>query len=302
MTELLNGSHNSSDSPARIAAELLYHYNFEPASCSIDQQIAAWLAQYPDQWLPFAIIEALYQGRYKTVSVAQILVIWHRRGQPLYHFNHEFERLIRGSLPRSPEASPEEPPAKLAPPPLKPVLSYRKMLLELPGVRAASRLERLNEIPSLRLALMRSGLDSRMATIDKSLPPAANGSIAAPATEPLVEPIAPVPPHLNPSPGATHSSPHPSPLALTDREFKEFKEGVLFGLSCGLAVRALAPRFRLELSRYYNPDWMKFLHLNTSIDQFTPTPAPPEFHSKLKSVVEPQYPSLVRSDLVRSEE
>jgi hypothetical protein len=48
-----------------------------------------------------AILEALYQGRYKVISVEEILKIWHRRGHPTFHFTGEFERLVCKNLPDS---------------------------------------------------------------------------------------------------------------------------------------------------------------------------------------------------------
>jgi hypothetical protein len=46
-----------------------------------------------------AVLEALYQGRYKVISVEEILKLWHRRGQPTFHFTHDFERLVCKNLP-----------------------------------------------------------------------------------------------------------------------------------------------------------------------------------------------------------
>ena len=80
------------------AAALLVHYSFERTHDGVEELMALWLQQYPPQWLRLAVIEALYQGRYKVVSVSQILATWKRRGQPLYHFNHEFERLVCGKF------------------------------------------------------------------------------------------------------------------------------------------------------------------------------------------------------------
>lgn len=77
-----------------IAAGLLSHYSFDRAGQTVGQLVATWLQQYPAAWLRAATIEALYQGRYKAVSVSQILSIWERRGQPLCHFNWEFERIV----------------------------------------------------------------------------------------------------------------------------------------------------------------------------------------------------------------
>ncbi|GAB4292151.1 MAG: hypothetical protein Fur0025_27680 [Oscillatoriaceae cyanobacterium] len=93
------------------AAALLVHYSFERTHDGVEELMAQWLQQYPPQWLRLAVIEALYQGRYKVISVSQILATWKRRGQPLYHFNHEFERLVCGQFNQISEdtATPETP-------------------------------------------------------------------------------------------------------------------------------------------------------------------------------------------------
>jgi hypothetical protein len=89
------------------AAELLTHYSFDLGGFTVERLIDYWLREYPVNWLRPALVEALYQGRYKAVSVTQILTLWKRRGQPLYHFNHEFERMICGKFPRNPVVLPE---------------------------------------------------------------------------------------------------------------------------------------------------------------------------------------------------
>lgn len=81
------------------AGALLIHYSFDISRDTVEELLGEWLAVYPPYWLRLAVVEALYQGRYKTVSVEQILVMWQRRGQPLYHFNHEFESLVCSSYP-----------------------------------------------------------------------------------------------------------------------------------------------------------------------------------------------------------
>ena len=81
------------------AGALLIHYSFDISRDTVEELLGEWLAVYPAYWLRLAVVEALYQGRYKTVSVEQILVMWQRRGQPLYHFNHEFESLVCSSYP-----------------------------------------------------------------------------------------------------------------------------------------------------------------------------------------------------------
>ena len=87
--------------PAAYAAALMVHYDFDLGGYSIEQLLRTWLQYYQPGWVRLAAIEALYQGRYKAISVDQLLFFWHRRGNPCTHFNGEFERLI-GSLP--PEA------------------------------------------------------------------------------------------------------------------------------------------------------------------------------------------------------
>jgi hypothetical protein len=80
---------------------LLTHYSFDLSGYMVEQLIDRWLRTYPPVWLRAAVIEALYQGRYKAISVEQILSFWGRRGQPLQHFNHEFERIVCSKFPRN---------------------------------------------------------------------------------------------------------------------------------------------------------------------------------------------------------
>lgn len=83
------------------AANLLVHYGFDLDGYTVDTLMHHWLRQHSAVWLRTAVIEALYQGRYKAVSVEQILTLWQRRGQPRYHFNREFERMVCSKLPRN---------------------------------------------------------------------------------------------------------------------------------------------------------------------------------------------------------
>ncbi len=82
------------------AAALLVHYGFDLGGKKAEKLAGEWLTNYPSQWLRLAVIEALYQGRYKAVSVAQILSMWQRLNQPVYHFNGEFERLVCSNFPQ----------------------------------------------------------------------------------------------------------------------------------------------------------------------------------------------------------
>jgi hypothetical protein len=130
MTELVKGSMELSDDSAAVhAANLLRHYSFELGYTTIDELLAVWCGRYPTNWVRLAVIEALYQGRYKAISVEQILEFWQRRGQPVYHFNHEFERLVCHNFPRDlvPRSEPKPELEVRSPDPL---LSYRQLVIQ----------------------------------------------------------------------------------------------------------------------------------------------------------------------------
>ncbi|MBK1990855.1 hypothetical protein A0J48_025670 [Sphaerospermopsis aphanizomenoides BCCUSP55] len=105
------------DTSAELAVNLLVHYSFDLNGYSASELINRWRSNYPTNWLHLAVIEALYQGRYKAISVQQILNFWLRRGEVIYHFNMEFERLICSKFPASltkisPPVLPQIPPAQ----------------------------------------------------------------------------------------------------------------------------------------------------------------------------------------------
>jgi hypothetical protein len=89
------------DAAAIDVTDLLTRYSFDLGGFTVERLVNSWLHQYPTQWLRLAVIEALYQGRYKAFSVEQILNLWKRRGRSLYRFNHEFERIVCGRFPTS---------------------------------------------------------------------------------------------------------------------------------------------------------------------------------------------------------
>jgi hypothetical protein len=86
------------NSTADSAVALLLHYIFDLGGHNARELVERWLKFYPANWVRLAAIEALYQGRYKAISVEQILSIWQRRGQIQPHFNCEFERLVCGNI------------------------------------------------------------------------------------------------------------------------------------------------------------------------------------------------------------
>jgi hypothetical protein len=81
------------------AANLLRYYSFDLSVRDMELQLYDWLITYPAPWIPAAVIEALYQGRYKSVSVEQILLFWQRRQQPQPLYGRDFEQLVCDRLP-----------------------------------------------------------------------------------------------------------------------------------------------------------------------------------------------------------
>ena len=87
--------------------ELMNSYGLDLHGYTIKEVISQLLNKYDANWIRLATIEALYLGRYKVVSVEQILSVWLRLGNPNPHFSHEFERLICRKLPRNSTELPE---------------------------------------------------------------------------------------------------------------------------------------------------------------------------------------------------
>lgn len=82
-------------------ADLLKYYGFELADQTPEQIIERWEKHYDPDWFLPAILESLHQGRYKAISVEHILISWQRRGQKIYHFTPDFERLICHCFPKN---------------------------------------------------------------------------------------------------------------------------------------------------------------------------------------------------------
>lgn len=80
--------------PVISTAALLTHYSFDLQGQGIERLVHRWLAAYPSRWVMAAVVEALYQGRYKVDSVNRILSAWQSRGQPLPHFDHDFADIV----------------------------------------------------------------------------------------------------------------------------------------------------------------------------------------------------------------
>jgi hypothetical protein len=79
---------------------LINSYAFDSGGNSAEELLQYWVNIYQASWIRLATIEALYLGRYKTVSIEHILSVWLRLGNPNTHFTYEFERLICRKLPK----------------------------------------------------------------------------------------------------------------------------------------------------------------------------------------------------------
>lgn len=79
---------------------LMDSYSFDTHQQHLKELVQKWQKSYDIHWIYLATIEALYLGRYKAVSVEQILHGWFRMGKPNTHFGGDFERLVSRNLPR----------------------------------------------------------------------------------------------------------------------------------------------------------------------------------------------------------
>ena len=82
------------------AHSLIDSYAFDLGGDDAEQLLESWLDTHHASWIRLATIEALYRGRYKAVSIEQILSVWSRLGTPNTNFTYEFERLICRKLPK----------------------------------------------------------------------------------------------------------------------------------------------------------------------------------------------------------
>jgi hypothetical protein len=89
-------THPACDPAILDAVALLNGYGFDLDGFAADYLVSYWAVNHPAHWIRGAIVEALYQGRYRAVSVGQILAVWRRRGQPIPHYTPDFERVVSG--------------------------------------------------------------------------------------------------------------------------------------------------------------------------------------------------------------
>ncbi|MGC9503082.1 hypothetical protein [Baaleninema sp.] len=103
------------DTAAIEAIALLNYYSFDLSGETAEGFVDRWLDRVPAAWLRLSVLEALYQGRYKGISVEHLLQLWLRRDRPFQHYSYEFERLVCDRLPgmpKPPQETPEIPTAE----------------------------------------------------------------------------------------------------------------------------------------------------------------------------------------------
>jgi hypothetical protein len=283
--------------PARDAAsviDLLTRYSFDLSGYTVDRLTEYWLQNYPSDWIRLAVVEALYQGRYKAVSIEQILNLWRRRGKPLHHFSPDFERII---APRTPKSRTAQSEVIVFPPPYVPpalklelntleldLLELDTLELELPQPFAMPRpMGAIQPFSVSGLLLPKDAMFQRFYA--QLLAPGELQQLTEP--EPIeadscenLEEIAPFRPDSEPKffPG--------QPIAEFKAEFKAELKSVANPAITGLPIQPFKPSGEemvvgsLEISPQTKDLGSPPIH------QFVPTLAPSEFYAKLKAIVQ----------------
>lgn len=91
--------------PVESTFTLLSNYSFELTEVNVNELVFLWLSLYPSKWVVAAIVEAIYQGRYKVESVSRILNAWSIRGYPMHHFDYDFADVVCKKLANLSHAS-----------------------------------------------------------------------------------------------------------------------------------------------------------------------------------------------------
>jgi hypothetical protein len=248
MTDLLK------DSVAAQAAELLDYYSFDLGGYAAAELIRGWLAEYPAPWVRTAVVEALYQGRYKAISVEQILALWKRRDHPIHHFNHEFERIICGKFSQIRSAFAQ---------PLSDERSDRSTTAIASSEDPDVQPEGLNQDPPLTDSLEQDIQD--FLTDPANAPNAATSNIGNQGAD-------------TGDRGFIHSSdlslPH-SPSTLSGSEDTKSAES---------PIQPFKPAPEQDTFAVERGGWSRTESAKCPIHQFVPTLNSPAFHTKLKAV------------------
>lgn len=237
------------DSAAAYATALLVHYGFELGGYKAEELVAKWSNQYHANWVRLAVIEALYQGRYKSVSVEQILAFWKRRSRALYHFNHEFERLICRKFPQNladsftTEAQPPDFPQE------EPEIVETLSLASVAGVR-----------------------ESELRSQETDTTSSQSAGEMHPSSVSLVTPLTP------PSPSTPLLKEDLTPVNKDDTPTEQLAEKD--------ETTRVAQQQNYSQKVGYEADWSRAEAGKRPIDQFTPPPDLSDFYLKLKAVAQ----------------
>jgi hypothetical protein len=265
-------------STVTAAQSLLEHYGFDwgemPAQQTCEQILERWADQYEPRWIRLAVIECLYQGRYKAVSVEQILALWLRRGQPSYRFDHEFEALICNNQPQD---------LSVVPPrisrPSSTIISGRAVP-SAPIQSARAKPNRTVSLPSTAAKTHSSASISTAASVPPPTAPALTSSPAKPSAEPPVVPLEPTVLHHsfandpnNHCAGGDQGAADPSSAEDT------LGGDPLDFLSDSPTLDLSSPAgFALSPAGFYLPD-------SSQITQFQPELAPSDVYDRLRDIV-----------------
>lgn len=246
------------DVAAIDVTDLLKRYSFDLDGALLDRLVEFWLNHYPTQWVRLAVIEALYQGRYKAISVEQILNLWQRRGRVLYHFNHEFERVVCGRFPST----------HYIPAPSQYAASSRSYRKPFP--QAASQ------------------------PIEPALPqPMPASSVALPEVEPAPIGVSEIVPQTEPTTESTADSMAEStadsvvqPTPLPEPNPEEDAGTVSLALPKAVPISAFTPSDRFELEPLIALNAVRSIAHRPPIHQFVPSSESSDFYAKLRAVAQ----------------
>jgi hypothetical protein len=93
-----------SHSQSNLISIIINIYGLALDEQQVEATLANWSQKYDSAWILKAIVESLYRGRYKLVSVDNILKDWQRIGKPRYNFTPEYEREILQKIPTADES------------------------------------------------------------------------------------------------------------------------------------------------------------------------------------------------------
>ncbi len=79
-----------------VVVALIVRYGFDLGGQSALALVRSWSCKYDPSFLSLAVVESLHLGRYKAVSIEQVLSSWQRRGEVMPHFSPEFAEMISG--------------------------------------------------------------------------------------------------------------------------------------------------------------------------------------------------------------